>query len=203
MVWDRPEVEVIGRRKERLVLSLLVVLVMASLADTIRFQLGIEPPLLATRASLRLFRSDRFVETPFDRNVFWGQWGFLVVAREPRARLVEVAERALAAVRRGTTSARGPANRVACKSRATTRATTNPFRLCEARSYTGTTGQTATTIAMEVSDVQAASCEGVATGKAASRRPLLQCSSPAQTGEAIRGIGWLLLTKQATHSGGL
>src|SRR5690349_7490408 len=61
VVWDRPKVEVVSRgEEERLVLSLLVVLVVASLADAVGLELDVEPPLLATRASLHLLRGKCF-----------------------------------------------------------------------------------------------------------------------------------------------
>jgi hypothetical protein len=92
VVWDRSKVEVVRCGvKERLVLSPLVVLVVASLADTIRLQLDVELPLLASRASLHLFCGKRFVKLSLDGNVFQRQRGLLVVARIPWARLVEIA----------------------------------------------------------------------------------------------------------------
>jgi hypothetical protein len=67
-----PKVEVVGsREEERLVLSPLVVLVVASLADTITHQLDIKPPLLTPRTSLHLLCSKRLVKLSLvDSNVF-------------------------------------------------------------------------------------------------------------------------------------
>jgi hypothetical protein len=115
VVWDRPKVEVVGsREEERLVLSPLVVLVVASLADTITHQLDIKPPLLTPRTSLHLLCSKRLVELSLDGNVFRRQRGLLVVARKPWAGLVEITGR-------GLVGTRGSADWVACVSRTSTR----------------------------------------------------------------------------------
>jgi hypothetical protein len=72
MVWDRPKVEVVGRgEEERLVLSPLVVLVVASLADTIPRKLDVEPPLFAAGASFHLLSGECLVELSLDGYVFW------------------------------------------------------------------------------------------------------------------------------------
>jgi hypothetical protein len=142
VVWDRPKVEVVGsREEERLVLSPLVVLVVASLADTITHQLDVKPPLLAPRTSLHLLCSKRLVKLSLDSNVFWRQRGLLVVARKPWARLVEIARRGLGAVSSRGISSRGSANRVACESRATTSPTTRPYGLRKAGASSQTTAR--------------------------------------------------------------
>ena len=76
-------------------MPLLGVLTVAALANTIRLQLYVKPPLLTARASLHLLRSECFVKLPLDRQILNCQRRLLVVACKLRTGLVKFARGAV------------------------------------------------------------------------------------------------------------
>jgi hypothetical protein len=69
--WDGAKIKlVLCREEKRLVLPLLVILVVAALANAIRHELDVKPSLLASQTSLHLLCSKCFVERSLDRSVF-------------------------------------------------------------------------------------------------------------------------------------
>jgi hypothetical protein len=111
---------ILGRKEERLILALLIILVVATLADPICLQLHVKPSLLAAGAVLHLLGGECLVEFRFDGEVFFVEGRLLVGPCKPGGRLVEFAGRAFF----GGRSCTGAAAKVSCEARASTGTTT-------------------------------------------------------------------------------
>jgi hypothetical protein len=118
--WAKVQI-ILGRKKERLILALLIILVVATLANPIRFRLHVEPPLFTARAILHLLGSECLVKFRFDGKVFFVEGRLLVDPCKLGGRLVEFTGGSLFG-RGPSAGAAGTANRVACEARATARA---------------------------------------------------------------------------------
>jgi hypothetical protein len=107
---------ILSRIEERLIPSLLIILIMAALANPVYPWHHVKPPLFATHAISHLLSGKCLVEFPLDGKVFFIEGRLLVVTCKPGRRFVEFARRAF--FRKGLPT--GPADRVSCKTRAST-----------------------------------------------------------------------------------
>ena len=107
---------ILSRIEERLIPSLLIILIMAALANPVCPWHHVKPPLFAAHAISHLLGGKCLVEFPLDGKVFFVEGRLLVVTCKPGRRLVEFARCAF--FRKGLPT--GPADRVSCKTRAST-----------------------------------------------------------------------------------
>jgi hypothetical protein len=111
MIRDTAKIQLIlSRIEERLILSLLIILVMAALANPVCPWRHVKPPLLAAHAISHLLGGKCLVEFPLDGKVFFVEGRLLVVTCKLGGRLVELARCAFF----GGGSPTGAADRVSC-----------------------------------------------------------------------------------------
>lgn len=118
--WAKVQI-VLGRKEERIILALFIILVVATLANSIRLKLHVKPPLFTAQAIMHLLSSKCLVEFRLDSEVFFVKRRLLVSPCKLGGRLVKFT----GYVFFGWRSSTGAADRVPCETRASTRTATS------------------------------------------------------------------------------